>query len=226
MSTALRSAIKLLIGIVIFVGLPLVGWGVKDAQSFIGHPARLSYAVIVVLLQVFVVIRLPEVGSRRGKGKKIVPRERLTLVLLQVIPLAIVIAAPYSDRRDIAVLGEFEVVRYLGLVLFSLGFIAMHWAEASLGKQFSVEVTIQDDHELVTGGLYRYLRHPRYLGIIIFTMGISLVYRSWLALILVAALALVLIWRIHDEEALLHQEFGTDWEAYSQRSWRLIPFVY
>jgi protein-S-isoprenylcysteine O-methyltransferase Ste14 len=64
------------------------------------------------------------------------------------------------------------------------------------------------------------------LGIILFTMGISLVYRSWLALILVAALTLVLIWRIYDEEALLHQEFGTDWEAYSQRSWRLIPFVY
>jgi len=31
---------------------------------------------------------------------------------------------------------------------------------------------------------------------------------------------------IHDEEALLYQEFGTDWEAYSRRSWRLIPFVY
>jgi protein-S-isoprenylcysteine O-methyltransferase Ste14 len=225
-STAFRSSIKLLVGIAIFIGLPLVGWGVRDAHGFIGHPARLSYAVIIVLLQVFVVIRLPEVGSRRGKGKKVMPRERLALVPLQVIPLAIVIAAPYSDRQDIAVLGEFEVIRYLGIVLFSLGFIGMHWAEASLDKQFSVYVTIQDDHKLVTDGLYRYLRHPRYLGVIIFTMGISLVYRSWLALILVAALTLVLIWRIHDEEALLRQEFGTDWEAYFQRSWCLIPFVY
>ena len=54
----------------------------------------------------------------------------------------------------------------------------------------------------------------------------SLIFRSWLALILVAALALVLIWRIQDEEALMHQQFGFEWEAYSQRSWRLIPFVY
>jgi protein-S-isoprenylcysteine O-methyltransferase Ste14 len=225
-STALTSIIKLLIGVLIFVGLPLVGWGLSDLQGFIDHPVRLGYAVIVVLLQIFVVIRLPEVGGRRATGENITPRERLTLVPLQVIPLAIVIVAPYCDRREIAVLGELDLLRYLGLALFTSGFLGMHWAEAFLDKQFSVYVTLQEDHKLVTEGPYRHLRHPRYLGIIIFTAGISLVFRSWLALILVAALALVLIWRIQNEEALMHREFGTDWEAYSQRSWRLIPYVY
>lgn len=226
MSGALGSSIKLLIGIGIFVGLPLVGWGVNDIQGFIGHPARLGYAAIAVLLQVIVVIRLPEVGSRRGAGKKIAPRERLALVPLQVIPLAIVIAAPFSDRQGIAALGASEAMRYLGMALFALGFVGMHWAEASLDKQFSVYVMTQEDHKLVTEGLYRYLRHPRYLGIVLFTMGISLVFRSWLALLLVAALTLVLIWRIQNEEALMHREFGSEWEAYSRKSWRLIPFVY
>ena len=65
-----------------------------------------------------------------------------------------------------------------------------------------------------------------FVGLPLVGLGISLVYRSWLALILVAALTLVLLWRIHDEEAFMHQEFGIDWEAYSKRSWRLIPFVY
>jgi protein-S-isoprenylcysteine O-methyltransferase Ste14 len=225
-SALLRSSTKLLIGIVIFVGLPLVGWGVRDIQGFIGNPARLGYIVLVVLSQFAVVIRLPEVGSRRGKGEKIGLLDRLRLVPLQVIPLAIVLVAPYSDHHDIAVLGEVEIIRYSGLVLFCLGFIGMHWAEASLEKQFSVYVTIQDDHKLVTDGPYRYMRHPRYLGIILFTTGISLVFRSWLALLLVAALTLVLIWRIRQEEALMHQEFGTDWDSYCRKSWRLIPFVY
>jgi protein-S-isoprenylcysteine O-methyltransferase Ste14 len=225
-STFLRSSTKLFIGIVIFVGLPLVGWGVRDFQGFIGHPARLGYVVLVVLLQVIVVIKLPEVGSRRGKKEKITLRDRLTLVPLQVIPLAIVLVAPYSDRHSIAALGDIEIIRYLGLVLFCLGFIGMHWAEAQLDRQFSVYVTIQEDHKLITEGPYRYLRHPRYLGIILFTTGISLVFRSWLALLLVATLTLVLIWRIRGEEALMRQQFGTDWETYSQKSWRLIPFVY
>jgi protein-S-isoprenylcysteine O-methyltransferase Ste14 len=226
MSITIRAAIKLLFGILIFVGLPLVGWDVKDVRNFMIDPARLGYVVIVVLLQIFIVIRLPEVGSDRGKGKKIVRRQRLAVLLLQVISLAIVISAPYCDCRNIAVLDEVEIIRYIGLVLFTFGFIGMTWAEASLGKQFSVQVTIQDSHQLVTEGPYRYLRHPRYLGIILFNIGISLVFRCWLALILVAALTLVLIWRIHDEEALMHQEFGADWEAYCQRSWRLIPYAY
>jgi protein-S-isoprenylcysteine O-methyltransferase Ste14 len=102
----------------------------------------------------------------------------------------------------------------------------MHWAVACLDKQFSVQVTIQEDHRLVTDGPYRYLRHPRYAGVIMVFLGISLVFRSWLALPLVGTLALVLIWRIQDEEALLRREIGSDWEAYSKTTWRLIPFVF
>ncbi len=161
-----------------------------------------------------------------AKGKKTVSRQGLAVLLLQALSLAGVIVAPHWDRWNIAVLGEIEIVRYFGLFLFALGFIGMICAEASLGKQFSVQVTIQDGHRLVTDGPYRYLRHPRYLGIMLFNIGISLVFHSWLALILVAALTLVLIWRIHDEEALMQHQFGADWEAYSQRSWRLIPFVF
>jgi protein-S-isoprenylcysteine O-methyltransferase Ste14 len=43
---------------------------------------------------------------------------------------------------------------------------------------------------------------------------------------LVAALALVLFWRIHDEEALMHQQFGAEWEGYARRSSRLVPFLF
>ena len=222
----LRAITKLLIGIMIFVGLPILGWGFKDIPGFLNHPARLGYAILAVLLQVFIVIRLPDVGSRRGKGRDTVFRQRLTILFLQIIPLALVIGAPYCDRRNIVVLADMSLIRHFGLGLFISGFLFMHWAEAVLDKQFSVEVTIQKDHKLITSGPYRYLRHPRYLGIIVFTTGISLTFRSWIGLILVGVLCLVLIWRIHDEEALLKKQFGPDWAAYCRKSWRLIPLIY
>ena len=226
MPKVLRSSIALFIGVAIFVGLPLVGWGIADVQGFVSHPTRLGYVALVILLEVFVVIKFPGAGSNRGEGTKTVHRQRWVVLLMQVLSLAIVIAAAYSDRHDSAVFNELAPVRYIGLVLFAFGFVMMNWAAASLGKQFSIQVTLQKDHQLVTGGLYHYLRHPRYMGIIFFNLGIALVFRSWLALILVAALTLVLLWRIHDEEAFMQHAFGAEWETYTRTSWRLIPLVY
>lgn len=152
--------------------------------------------------------------------------QRLALFFLQVIPIAIIIAAPYGDRQNVTVFDELSALRICGLASFVLGMALMHWAEATLDRLFSVQVTIQEGHNLVTDGPYRFLRHPRYLGIILFAIGLSLIFRSWLGLILVGALTLVLLWRIHDEEALMHETFGEEWETYARRTRRLIPFVY
>jgi protein-S-isoprenylcysteine O-methyltransferase Ste14 len=222
MTTVLRFVIKLFFGIFLFVGLPLIGWGVTEMHSYFSDPARMYYIIITILIQIIILIWLPQVGVTE---KKTTPLQRLSLVPLQVIPLALVIAAPYSDHRNIAVVKS-EFIRYAGLALFSFGFIFMHWAQASLGKQFSIYVKLQDDHKLVSNGLYRHVRHPRYLGIILFTTGIAFVFRSWMALILVAILIMVLLWRIHEEESLMSQEFGKDWTEYCRKSWRMIPLIY
>jgi protein-S-isoprenylcysteine O-methyltransferase Ste14 len=222
MSTVLRFIIKLFFGISLFVGLPLIGWGLSELHSYFIDPARMCYIIITILIQIIILIWLPHVGATE---KKITPRQRLSLVPLQVIPLALVIAAPYSDHHNIAVIKS-EFIRYAGLALFSFGFIFMHWAQAVLGKQFSIHVKLQDDHKLVSEGLYRHVRHPRYLGIILFTTGIAFVFRSWMALILVAILVMVLLWRIHEEELLMSQEFGKDWTEYCRKSWRMIPYVF
>jgi protein-S-isoprenylcysteine O-methyltransferase Ste14 len=220
-----RSLLKLSIGSLLFVGLPLVGWGLDDVHGFMRHPARLTYVIVVVFLQLLVVTLVPEAGSVRS-GETIGRSERLMLLPLQLIPLAIVIIAPYSDRNAFGVLAAPDTVRYAGVILFSIGFAGMHWAEASLGRDFSVYVTTRDGHRLVTSGPYRHLRHPRYLGIVMFTLGIALTFDSWMAMIFVAAMIVVLVWRVGREEALMHQTFGAEWEEYSRKSWRLVPFIY
>ncbi len=202
MNSAGHAMMATAIGIAIFVGLPLVGWGLSD-----------------------VAILVPPAGRRPGEEDKRVRRQRLAIVLLQIVSLALVVVAPYADRRGIAVLPA-PALRVLGLALFVLGQVAVSGAQIALDRQFSVEVTIQKDHRLVTEGVYRYLRHPRYLGIVVFTLGFALVFRSGVGLALVPAETFVLLWRIGDEEALLRSEFGPAWDAYAERSWRLVPFVF
>jgi protein-S-isoprenylcysteine O-methyltransferase Ste14 len=114
----------------------------------------------------------------------------------------------------------------VGLILSLSGFLLMNWSVIILGKQFSVDVTIQDNHKLITNGSYKYIRHPRYSGIIVFFTGISLIFLSWISLIIVLLLILVLLWRIGDEEKLMQLEFNKDWEAYKKRTFSLIPYIY
>jgi len=223
---ALGTLAKLLVGIVAFVGVALLGWGVTDLWGFVGHPARCGYVLLAILLQALVVIGWPAVGRTGGRAAQTVRRQSVAVLLLQILSIAIVFVAPYSDRREIAVLGASAILRYLGLGLFGFGFVLMTWAQLCLGRQFSVQVALQDGHRLVSDGLYRYLRHPRYLGIIVLNLGITLAFRSGLALMCTAGLVGVLLWRIHDEETLLCRAFGDEWQQYTRRSWRLMPFVY
>jgi protein-S-isoprenylcysteine O-methyltransferase Ste14 len=225
-ATAVRSVLKFLIGAGLFVGLPIVGWGVLDTEGFFGHPVRVTYAVLVIILNAATVIAFPNMGREGGEAKKRVERQKWAILMLQVLSLSIVLVGPFCDRRGIAVVGGCDIARYVGLGTYLVGFTVMVWAEAYLGRLFSLEVSIQHGHKLVTDGIYRYLRHPRYLGVTLFSVGLSLVFRSWISLVLAVVTLAVLIWRMRDEETLMHQEFGADWEAYAKKTWRLIPFIY
>ena len=226
MSTVSRSALALFVGVLIFAGLPVLGWGIADFSGFIANPARLGYLLMVVALQVIVIIRFPGIGRSGGDGQKLVRRQKIAVVLLQILTLSMVIAVPAFDRHGIAIMQDADAVRMIGVLVFAIGFLLMNVSEYVLGKQFSIQVTIQKDHQLVTAGPYRFVRHPRYLAILIYNAGVTLVFGSGLGLLLTALLAGVLLWRIQDEEALLHQEFGAQWEAYARQSRRLIPFIY
>ncbi len=218
--------VKFIAGALIFAGLPLLGWGLFDLPGFFANPARLAYILLAIAQQAVVLWLDPQSGRIGGAGVKLVARQRLAVALLQVITLSVVIAAPLSDRLGIAVLPFDDILRFVGLALFVSGFSLMSWAEAALGRQFSIQVTLQAGHQLVTSGPYRWLRHPRYSGILLYNLGVALVFHSGLTLIFWLALAVVLMWRIHDEEDLLAQEFGSGWQAYKRKTWRLAPFIY
>lgn len=222
----LRKLASFLVGLIIFSILPLIGWGLNDISGFIQNPYRLAFIMMMAILSAVVVIFLPNGGRSQGEGKKLVKRQKLSLLALQIVPILIVILSPLFDHWGIGLFTENGIIRMAGLVLALLGFILMNWSVMALGRQFSIEVTIQEDHKLITSGPYKHIRHPRYLGIIIFFMGISLVFLSRISIIILILLLFVLLWRIKDEEKLMHQEFKKDWEDYKRRTFALVPFIY
>jgi protein-S-isoprenylcysteine O-methyltransferase Ste14 len=221
-----NSAVKIFIGIILFAGLPILGWSVLDIKGFVSHPARSLYLVVAVLMQITMVLQDPEIGRKGMEGKSLVRRQRLALIFIQVLTLAAILAAPMSDHQNFLTLGVFDTVRYLGIALFVAGFLVMSLAEKTLGKMFSIQVVLQQDHTLVQNGIYRFIRHPRYLGILVYQTGVAFVFDSGIALALTGALMVLLLWRIRDEEKLLSDQFNSAWDDYRKRSWRLLPFIY
>jgi len=117
-------------------------------------------------------------------------------------------------------------VRWLGALLFIAGGALRLWPVFVLGKRFSGLVAIQPGHRLVTEGIYRRLRNPSYLGMMVIAVGWALAFRSGVGLLLAALTLIPLIARIHSEEALLRAQFGSEYEAYCARTWRLVPKIY
>ncbi|MHB1769735.1 MAG: methyltransferase family protein [Minisyncoccota bacterium] len=114
-----------------------------------------------------------------------------------------------------------------GIILIWAGIVFRLWSIQTLGKYFRTVVLIQDDHELITSGPYRYLRHPSYTGSMISVLGVGLALGNWMSLL--SILLTVFIgyrWRIHVEEIALGKRFGAAYAAYRKKTWNLILFIW
>lgn len=222
-SAKMKKIITAIVGILIFAGLPLLTWLPAGVSAFVVHPIRLSYLILAVVVQVAVVAFVPGQGFSRGEGKVVVDRQRIAVVFLQVLTVGIVVVSPWTDRMGLLPLPD--ILRFLGIFLYMVGALLMNWSIVWLGRHFSVQVTIQENHRLVTDGPYKFVRHPRYAGIVVCFLGIALVFASAVGLLLAISLITTLIWRIHDEEILLASAFPAEWAEYSRRTARLIPYV-
>jgi protein-S-isoprenylcysteine O-methyltransferase Ste14 len=113
-----------------------------------------------------------------------------------------------------------------GSLLYFPGLLIVLWGRQSLGKQYFVSTGFSaqlfQDHQLVTGGPYAYLRHPMYLGVILTAVGSLLLYHTWTTVFFVC-FAPFMILRARREDSLLAQEFGDQWKKYSQNVPAFIP---
>lgn len=224
----MKKIISFLVGIVIFVVFPILGWGISDLGSYFENFYRSAFLVVMTFSTLLVVIFVPNEGRGYGDGdkKKLIKRQKFTILTLQIIPILITILSPYFDRHDIITFNDNDNIRLIGLLFTIIGFFLMNWSIVVLGQHFSLNVTIQNNHKLIKDGPYRIIRHPRYLGIIVFLVGIPLTFSSILPLILDIIVIGILLWRIKDEEELMRIEFKDEWDEYKESTYSLIPYIY
>lgn len=202
-----------------FFALPALGWG--EPRGLIEHPARAgAFLVIALAAAVSLFSGINLAGCVRADSK-----ERRWLAPLVAISLLMAVVPAYDDRRELATI-DGDATRYAGLALMVVGAILRVGPMFVLGRRFTWPLASQESHPLMTSGFYRHVRHPSYLGAFLGGIGWVLVFRSGLGLLLVALLLPAFLPVLHAEEALLVEEFGEAYEAYRDRTWRLVPFLY
>jgi protein-S-isoprenylcysteine O-methyltransferase Ste14 len=114
-----------------------------------------------------------------------------------------------------------------GAILIIIGLIIRVTSILILKKQFTYTVTKIENHELIEKGLYKYIRHPGYLGQLIIFTGISASLSNWLSIILMfVPVFLGYSYRIIVEERFMLAQMGEKYTDYQKRTKKLLPWIF
>lgn len=116
--------------------------------------------------------------------------------------------------------------RVVGLAPIVTGLAVAIIAAGTLRRFYSSTLVIREDHQLITRGIYRFTRHPTYLGAIMVCIGVPVQASSLFGFLTMSALCPLFLRRIRIEERMLIEEFGDAYRAYEKATKKLIPFVY
>ena len=149
------------------------------------------------------------------------PKKLRALFIVHYAPLLLIIMiGPITALYDIWKLPISMIYSIiLGLIVFLLGtFVYFRW-EIYWHKTYK--------GQLVTGGIFKHIRHPHYTSLIIVGFGLALFFCSIASLIIAIIAVPIMIISIFDEEKLLIRQYGDDYKKFMKKvPWRIIPKIF
>ncbi len=165
-------------------------------------------------------------AERLGPRKGAKPWDTAIMSLIGIIQLARYIIAGLDQRYGWT--GGFPfAIQMAALVVCALSYTVFVWAIAS-NAFFSqiVRVQVERGHTVVTDGPYRYVRHPAYLGAILYELAVPILLASWWTLIVSSLSGILLILRTALEDRTLQAELTGYVEYARQVRYRLLPGIW
>lgn len=149
------------------------------------------------------------------------PKELRALFIVHYAPLLLIILiGPLTAIYGVWKIPTDRLATILiGIIVFLLGtFVYFKW-EIFWHKTFK--------GQLVTDGIFRYIRHPHYTSLLVVSFGLALFFHSLFALAISIIAIPIMIWSIIDEEKHLIKKYGAKYREYMEKvPWRIIPKVF
>ena len=187
----------------------------------------LTYAVMVLFLVI------EKKFLRQGQQAKSLQETEQDQGTTFIIGLAFVLSwltllvTPFVNYFGIGILEPSLFFSLTGLLGMIVGIIIRIIATQTLGHYYTRMLQTNTDQVIIDKGLYRYIRHPGYLGNIILFVAAGIAVNNILATILISIMIISeYVRRIRVEEAMLIERFGSNYTQYAMRTKKLFPYVF
>ena len=176
--------------------------------------------ILLVAVIIFYAIRLrASVLKRASKHKINIPLFVGEILILALVVIQLTNLDPFKFKVP-------QVVNYLGLAFALAAAVFASIARVSLKKNYVPAMTAAPPESLTTGGVYKTVRHPSYLGTLLAFVGFELALSSYFIFLSLILLA-ILVKQIEKEEKMLSEVHPNKWQAFiKQTPYKLVPFIY
>ena len=184
----------------------------------------------ILFITIYVIWLVTEILLNRLLHSKSTDRQHAdknSLPLIWATIIATIAIAVFISMKFYLPVFFNSAFEYAGLALIVIGILLRLIAVVSLGRFFTVDVTIRQGHKLKKDGVYKYVRHPSYSASLLSFIGFGISLNSWLSLLITTvAILTVFIFRMKIEEKILIEQFGAEYLEYKKTTSGIIPFIY
>ena len=187
----------------------------------------MSLKIVIYFSLLFFILEFILLIVKRSKNKGIkLKKDKMSLLLLW-IAITLGITTGFFNANHKEWNNWNYSIAIIGLCILIFGIIIRWISIIQLNKEFTVDVAISANHKLNTNGMYKYIRHPSYLGLLLICFGLSIAMNSITSLIVITIPVLfAIIYRIKVEEKILIYEFGDVYKDYMIKTNKIIPKLY
>lgn len=187
----------------------------------------MTIKIVIYFSIMFFLSELILMITKRSKKRELKTRnDKKSLILFWIsIPLSLSIGFFTANYQKWNLLNQ--SIALMGISVVILGIMIRWISIIQLKKEFTVDVVILANHQLKTDGLYKRIRHPSYLGLLLICFGLFMSMNSIISLFVITIpVLLAIIYRIKLEEIILMKEIGEPYKDYMTKTYKIIPKLY
>jgi protein-S-isoprenylcysteine O-methyltransferase Ste14 len=148
------------------------------------------------------------------------------LLALNGVGMLVPIFYVFSTWLDFADFSLPAWLSWIGVVLFALAAVVLHLTHRAMGRSWTPTLGLREDHELVTDGIFKYIRHPMYAAHILWAIAQPLILTNWIAGFSFLVPQILQYWfRVSEEEQMMLDGFGEEYRVYMGKTGRIIPGI-